>query len=413
MVTKSPQTRMLDKVSVSLAIIALLVGSASLAYVVPLGGNIDRLTRSQEDLKASLDREVQGLRTELSTERARVQEAQKQIEAAKAEAEFLDAARKEALAGPLIMYGSMDLPDMLEIVWPGFKARYPFVGDIQYIEGFTDLLTRFQEEAARGVRTADVRVDSGVRAFSDHLKGLGLAWTPKSAGLYAQDQIVDQTLHNSWSGIGVIVYNTDLVKPADAPKSWADLADPKWKGKIITGDPRLGGSQQNHWASIWQNLGDEKFKALIKGVFVDNKATVIDRWGSSEYVSVLSGEHYVGTSLINDYLQQRPGTPVGIASPSDGASLEQNFIYVHKNTPKPNLGKLFVDWFLSEEGQTLVGKTGRSPALRTLDSPSSLKNAQPGVNAMITNLDNYKDPAGWRQKFAALFSELGIPGLPS
>src|SRR3990172_9122622 len=103
MVTKSPQTRMLDKVSVSLAIIALLVGSASLAYVVPLGGNIDRLTRSQEDLKASLDREVQGLRTELSTERARLQEAQNLIEAAKAEAEFLDAARKEALAGPLIM----------------------------------------------------------------------------------------------------------------------------------------------------------------------------------------------------------------------------------------------------------------------------------------------------------------------
>ena len=64
-----------------------------------------------------------------------------------------------------------------------------------------------------------------------------------------------------WTGfsarIRVIVYNTKLVKPEEAPKSIFDLTDPKWKDQIAIADPRFG-STSFHVAAFYAELGDEK-----------------------------------------------------------------------------------------------------------------------------------------------------------
>lgn len=375
---------MVDKVALSVAVIALIVAAVSLTYN-------PSLMRSQEELNT------------------RLSDLEKRIPKEPVEEDLVAAARREASTGPLVMYGVMDLSDVIGIVWPAFKAKYPFAPTVQYIEGFTELRQRFQEEAARGVRTADVRLQDGGDAFSDLGKGLGLRFESKSDSLYQSDQIVDKTLRHAWGNVGVIIYNTNLVKEADAPKSWFDLANPKWNGSIATADPRLDGTSRDMYADLIQTLGENRVRQLFKEAYIDNRARVLNDWGSSVYNSVLAGEHAIGTSLINDVVQQKSGAPVAAAKLTEGVPITRTFAYVYANTPRPNLAKLFVEWFTSEEGQTKVGVTGRVPALRTLDSPSSLKNILPGVSAMPSNLDNYRNPDTWLQKFKDMFREIGIP----
>ena len=397
---------MVDKISLSVAIIALIVAGSSLSFFATLNSSIGELRTEQSQAKASLEKDLAALRTDVTAGRERLVEAEKLIQQAKAEEALIATAQKEASAGPLILYGTMDLADMVKIVWPAFKGKYPWAGDVQYIEGFTPLMQRFQEEAARGVRTADVRLDSGVRAFNDLKKGLGAPLQTKYDNLYDSHQIVDGILHQSWGNIAVIIYNTNLLKEADAPKTWFDMADPKYKGSLVTADPRKDGTAQNMLADLVQTFGEEKVTQLIKSMWIDNKALIAPDWGSGVYNSVLAGEGALGTSLINDVVQQKEGAPVAVAK-TDGYPMSRNYAYIYKNTPKPTLAKLFVEWFLSPEGQTVVSITGRTPALKTVESGEFKLLGTPTI--FPTNTDNLIDPNIWLQKFKDIFKQLGLP----
>lgn len=398
---------MVDKVAVSLAIVALILSGASLVLFSTVTSSVENLRVEQNTARTALEGGLSDLRSEVSAGREQLAEAEKLLEQAKAEEALLEAARREAAEGPMIIYGSMDVADMQGIVWPAFQAKYPFAPDVLYSEGFTPLMQRFQQEAARGVRTADVRLDSGNRAFSDLQMGLAQPYKAKGASAYEPGRVAEDTLYPSWGNTAVIIYNTNVVSTSDLPKSWFDLTNPKWKGKLAYSDPRIDGTAQLVWADLLQEFGEQRTRELIKGIYVDNQAIILENAGSAVYSAVLTGEVPIGISLANDVAQQKSGTPVGALVPTEGTPVSPNFAYIYKNTPKPNLAKLFLEWFISPEGQQKVGETGRSPAISTVSSP---ERALLGPFKILpTNQDNLKEPQATRQRFVSIFADLGIP----
>jgi len=165
-----------------------------------------------------------------------------------------------------------------------------------------------------------------------------------------------------WTGfsarIRVIVYNTKLVKPEEAPKSIYDLTDPKWKGQIAIADPRFG-STSFHVAALYAELGDEQadefFRKLkVNGVkIVPGNSVVRDL--------VVKGEVKMGltdTDDVNVALEDKQ--PVAMVLPdrdSIGAALMPNMVSLIAGAPNNEAGKKLIDYLLSAEVERALAQS--------------------------------------------------------
>jgi iron(III) transport system substrate-binding protein len=146
-----------------------------------------------------------------------------------------------------------------------------------------------------------------------------------------------------------IAYNTKLVPAADAPKRWADLTDPKWKGKLTIASPAYGGTSLNWAAGIVKLYGWKFFEELAKN------QPLLTEGHLPGMQLVASGERAVSAEM-NDYDARAglaKGQPIGIVVPEEGTFVIPTPIAVLKATPRPNAAKLFVDFMLSDEGQAV------------------------------------------------------------
>lgn len=165
-----------------------------------------------------------------------------------------------------------------------------------------------------------------------------------------------------WTGfsarIRVIVYNTKLVKPEEAPKSIYDLTDPKWKGQIAIADPRFG-STSFHVAALYAELGDEKadefFRKLkANGVkIVDGNSVVRDLVGRGEVKMGLTD-----TDDVNVALEDKQ--PVAMVLPDNdgmGAPLMPNMVSLIAGAPHAEAGKKLINYLLSPEVERELAKS--------------------------------------------------------
>jgi iron(III) transport system substrate-binding protein len=204
----------------------------------------------------------------------------------------------------------------------------------------------------------------------------------------------------------VLIHNTEVVKEADAPKGWLALADPAWKGKFVIHDPRQLTTPTSFFAEMFLVLGQDRWNTYMRDVAA-NAPTLV---GSSTeaYVKVVSGEFPVGLALINDILNQKPGTPVRIAYPTEepiGLTIvPSTFIGISQKAASPNFAKLFAIWALSPPGQRAVGDTGRMPTLSILDHPLSPgKVIPPGVKPFPVNPEIVTNPKKWGDLMKSFF----------
>ena len=156
--------------------------------------------------------------------------------------------------------------------------------------------------------------------------------------------------------------NTKLVKPEDAPKTWTDLTDPKWKGQVAIGHPGFPGSA-GVWVMAMEKLyGWQYFEKLAK-----NEPQI----GRSIVDSVnllLSGERKVAMVPISLTLEnEAKGNPVATVYPTDGTLILGGSTVIPAKAPHPNAGKLFLEYMVSKEHSVFLAQNGRVP-LRA-DSP--------------------------------------------
>jgi iron(III) transport system substrate-binding protein len=155
--------------------------------------------------------------------------------------------------------------------------------------------------------------------------------------------------------IFTMTINTNLVPPAQEPKTWTDLLDPKWKGKLAMDDPRGSGPGGTILSGMEVLYGIENVDSKLaeQNVFFATQAGPLwDGLVRGEYAVFLSSNH---TDAIS---QRKSGAPVKLLKPQDGVGVTPINQALLKNAPHPNAAKLWIEWNLSEEGQTVLAEQG-------------------------------------------------------
>ena len=157
-----------------------------------------------------------------------------------------------------------------------------------------------------------------------------------------------------WTGfsarIRVIAYNTDRVRPEDAPQSVFDLADAKWKGQVAMADPRFG-STSFHVAALYAAAGNERMDDFFRRLQA-NEVRVVD--GNSIVRDMVArGEVMVGLTDTDDVnVAIENGQPVGMVLPDRGGlgvPVMPNMVSLIAKAPHPEEGRKLIDYLLSEE----------------------------------------------------------------
>ncbi|MGH8430859.1 MAG: extracellular solute-binding protein [Solimonas sp.] len=203
---------------------------------------------------------------------------------------------------------------------------------------------------------------------------------------------------NLWIGnnlhLVVFLQNTKLLPEAEGPKSWSDLLDPKWKGKIAFADPANSGAAYatvtmlvDHWGG--GEAGWKKVMQLFRNMKVLNRSALV-------FQGVGNGEYPLGISL--EYagpLWSQGGAPVKVIYPTDGTIASMEGVAVIKGGPNTETARVFVDYINRKDVREMILKaTFRRPTRPDLDL-SHLPGNLPALDKV--KLVNY-DEEGWTEK---------------
>ena len=160
-------------------------------------------------------------------------------------------------------------------------------------------------------------------------------------------------------GLSVIGYNTNLVKAEEAPKSFADLLDPKWSGKMVKAHPGYSGNVMSATFEMARDIGWEYFEKLAKQKImqVQSSTDPPKKLALGERAVMVDGNEYNALILKED------GKPVEIVYPTEGTPMAVGPNGMFKNAPNPNAARLFQSFCFTAECQQLVIDVG---ALRSV-----------------------------------------------
>lgn len=166
----------------------------------------------------------------------------------------------------------------------------------------------------------------------------------------------------------VIMSNSSLVKPEDAPKKWTDLAAPQWKGKVVHADPSKSSSSLaalNTWLMIY-GRGDEAWK-IVEDMTVNMNIVLKS---SLVFQQVGRGEYPLGVTYEEAAFNYVLANTANIIYPEDGTLAQPEGMFLIKGSTNPNAAKLFSDYLLSEEAQKKLVEhfPGRRPTRKGIES---------------------------------------------
>jgi iron(III) transport system substrate-binding protein len=269
------------------------------------------------------------------------------------DASLVQAAKKE---GKLIAYTSMDNAT-LKAIMDLFEERYGIKGSF-FRGNTTAVLDRALTEFRAGKVAHDVVITSA--SPMEFMKNQGLfSRYVSSANQYFDKSVIDPFFGPRYRSVIMgILYNPKLVKQEEAPKSYDDLLDPKWKGKITTSDPSRHTTATEWFASLHLILGsEEKAKAWIKRfatqepVLVDNLRVSITRIGAGESLVAIGYLHHV-------FIYGKQGAPLEYVRGLSGYLGEGHYIAPSSKAPHSNAAKLFIDFFLGKESMDIMASQG-------------------------------------------------------
>jgi iron(III) transport system substrate-binding protein len=269
--------------------------------------------------------------------------------ATKVTPELIAAARKE---GKAIWYTSVDLP-VAERIGKAFESKYPGVAMRVERSGAERLFQRIGQEYASNIHAVDFVNSSDAAHFIVWKRdGLLAPYVPEDvAQHYPAEHRDPDGLFATWRAtLSVIGYSTKLVKPEEAPNSFADLLDPKWSGKIVKAHPGYSGTIMTATYQVARDLGWEYFEKLSaqKIMQVQSAADPPKKLALGERAVMADGVEY-GMFLLKD-----KGEPVEIVYPAEGTPLIIGPNGVMKKAPNPNAARLAQSFTFSLECQQLM-----------------------------------------------------------
>ncbi len=261
---------------------------------------------------------------------------------------LVQAARKE---GKVAWYTSLALPSSTAIAH-AFRTRYSGIEVEVHRTGSERVLQRVMQEASAGIKNVDVIHTSDAGHFVLlKQKGMLLKYTPRGVEPFpAGFKDKDGFYFGMRATLSVIAYNPKLVAEKDAPKTWKDLLNPKWKGKMVTAHPGYSGVIMTHVLALVNLYGWDYFRDLAK-----NSLHIVQSANDPAGV-VASGERPIGVngSEYFYYKTKKQGNPIQIVYPREGIPLVVSPVAIAKDAPHPNAAKLFSEFIFAKESQQLL-----------------------------------------------------------
>jgi iron(III) transport system substrate-binding protein len=259
-----------------------------------------------------------------------------------------DAAKKE---GKTIIYGTV-VPQVMGLIQSGFESKYGVKTEYWRADA-TKVIDRVLTEWRSGKPGFDIVIGArGPLALGKEERVYAKYSPAATASFPAKFKDKDGQLI-AWRITPVgILYNTELVKATEAPKSLDELLDPKWQGKISMPDPSRHASTAQFLWNLQQVKGD-KWMDFAKGL-AKQKPMLMESY-STVPNAIVRGEAHLGISYIQYTVQTKGSISFAsidhvFADPSDAA--------LSAKAMNPNAAKLFIEYLCSPEGQEKVAETG-------------------------------------------------------
>ncbi len=262
---------------------------------------------------------------------------------------LIQAARKE---GKVAFYTAMEIP-VAETLAKTFQARYPGIAVHVKRSGAERVFQRIGEEEEIRLFEVDVVCSTDAAHFVRWKReGLLAPYLPEDVAKNLPSEQIDPegSFATAFALLSPIGYNTNLIKPEDAPRSFADLLDAKWKGKIVKANPGYSGTILTATFELARDLGWSYFDKLAR-----QQVTTVQ--SASEPPKRLAlGESAVqadGAESDLLLLQQR-GAPVAAVYASEGTPLVTAPSGIFQSAPNPNAARLFQSFLFGIQAQQLL-----------------------------------------------------------
>jgi len=307
----------------------------------------------------------------------------------KVSAELYPKAKQE---GNLIVYSVWDV-EHLKVITDAFMKRYPGIKATYWQGRNPEIVTRALTEFQGGQASWDVVLSDNAPPVIRAAGAIMNYDTVQRDVLYLHDP----TMPTVSLQVQALAYNTKKMKPADLPKSWEDVANPKYKGIVALDDPMRAGPLSSMLSGLkteWKD--DNRYNNFVKGLKALN--VPVHQSTSAMFRLVISGEYSICMpALLHDVFEEiHKGTPVNYnKAVAPVVFPRQAGIYV--KAPDPNASKLFAEWLISEEGQKAIDSVGRETSRNDFKSHTSIeaafgKNTKP---IPVTDRNFLEDPKKW------------------
>jgi iron(III) transport system substrate-binding protein len=299
----------------------------------------------------------------------------------------------EAEGGNLSFYTSMS-SDVEEQVVEAFEDAYDL--DVAVYRASSEtVLQRLLEEAKAGFRGADIVESSGLEMFNLNREELLVPYDSPAAA-----ELVPGTRYDGWLAdrfnTFVVSWNTDLVEPGEQPRSWEDLADSKWHGRI-----GLEAGDVDWYKTLWEYWveeggksraeADRLFEAIARNSLVIKGHTVMGQL-------LAAGEFAVAPNYLHTTLNlMADGAPLAWEPAVEPIIPRPNGIGLIRDAKHPAAAVLFTDWLLGK-GQEVLDEMNVDPAARAYATGSNLRETNVDLATLAAEQER------WTERFDRLAS---------
>lgn len=304
---------------------------------------------------------------------------------------LIEGAKKE---GKLLWYTALNIKDA-SMLTKSFEEKYPFIKTETLRLGSFQLLTKIQTEAKARAFKGDVIEIAGVLGHILKKDGLLAKYVSPESRFYPDGmKDTDGTWTSFFINTHVLVYNTNLVKKEELPRTFQELINPKWKDKIVMSE------DFDIFGMMLRVMGREKGldymrRLAAQGVALRDSYTLAIQ-------GIVSGEVPLGMNLYGTRTEEfkKERAPVDwIPMEFVLASLEP--LSVAMNAAHPNTARLFVDFLLSKEAQDLMRTRFRIPSRP--DVPPDPPELTKGLKLIATDLTLAEQSKQLAQEFRQIF----------
>jgi iron(III) transport system substrate-binding protein len=301
-----------------------------------------------------------------------------------------------ASAGEVVLYSSNSV-EAINTVVDEFNKRYPDIR-ISPVRGSTGaMMQRIKAEAANP--RADIFWSGGFPLLGVYREYFTSYRSPETAAVAERFRGPEDLWLGTNAHVMVIMVNKRALKGDAAPRTWSDLADPKWKDRLAIGDPEKTSSS---YATLWginETLGKEPLKGIARNATMMSTASQV-------YEGVAKGEFAVGMTMEYAAQEYVAGgqKDIQIVYPSEGTFIAPEGMALVKGSKNPGEARKFFDFLAAKSTQELLAnKFYRRPIREDIDTT---RMGLPRINAIkVQPIDDAKATAA-QPGFIATWKEL-------